>query len=273
MTLARRFAELVLCAAKPPGCGQCRDCLRIAKAEHPDLVMVGPDPELKSGQISVDQVRELAAAMPLSSHEGRGSVVVIAPAEAMTREACNALLKTLEEPRARAHLVLVTTQPARLPATIRSRCQRLRAPAPDRAMALSWLAAQRPGKDWEAALDVLGVSPLEALEHDVDELRSIRDQARVLLQEAGSGRFDVMRQADLWSKDQAPLRLRALEHALASQVLEASGRHLPEPGPPQKLAAALRLLEEIRGLQQLQATPINRTLAMERQLWRMGAAV
>ena len=280
MQLALRFAQAALCGATPPGCGTCADCTRVRNAEHPDLRIVPPDPELKSGQISVDQIREMSAWLALTSHGGRGSCVVITPADAMTRAACNALLKTLEEPRAGARLVLVTTQPARLPATIRSRCQLLRAPAPTRAAALAWLQAERPGEDWEAALEVLGVAPLEARESDPGMLRRLRDQARDLLRDARAGRLDIVRLADQWSRDELPLRLRALEQMLAAEVLANAGgaapsrpdRPLPDAAAPQKIAAALRLLDEVRELQLQLATPINRTLAFERQLWRFSAA-
>ena len=280
MQLAQYFAQLTLCAVTPPACGHCADCMRVTAAEHPDLRIVPPDPELKSGQISVDQIRETSAWLAFTSHGGRGSCVVIAPAEAMTRAASNALLKTLEEPRTGARLVLVTTQPARLPATVRSRCQLLRAAAPTRAAALAWLQAERPGEEWEAALDVLGVAPLEARASDPAQLRQLRDQARELLREARGGRLDIVRLADQWSRDELPLRLRALEQILAAQVLAdvdgsataRTGRPLPDATAPQKIAAALRLLEEVRELQLQLATPINRTLAFERQLWRFSAA-
>ncbi len=106
--------------------------------------IIVPDPELKLGQISVDQVRDLAQQLALSSHEGAGTVVLIKPAHALNRFSSNALLKTLEEPRPGVLLILLTSSPSLLPATLRSRCLRLRLPAPDRESALAWLQAQRP---------------------------------------------------------------------------------------------------------------------------------
>ncbi|MDR2215069.1 MAG: hypothetical protein LBE59_04415, partial [Nevskiaceae bacterium] len=59
--LARNFAQRVLCEATPDVCGRCASCRQAQAGEHPDLRLVVPDPEMKSGQITVDQVRELSA--------------------------------------------------------------------------------------------------------------------------------------------------------------------------------------------------------------------
>jgi DNA polymerase III subunit delta' len=278
--VARAFAQYLLCEHSPRACGVCRSCRQVDSGDHPDLVLVVPDPELKSGQLTVDQVRAVSAGLALSSHEGRGTCVVFNPADAMNRQACNALLKTLEEPRAGAHLVLLTRQPSRLPATVRSRCQVLRIPAPDRATALAWLDAQAPGKrsEWEAALDVLGAAPLEAQDADTGLLRAIRDDTTQLLQEAIGGRLDIVRRAEQWAREDLPLRLRALEQSLISRVLDGHGTELasvPLSGAvgALKIATALGLLDEVRELQRLLATPVNRPLALEGALWRLNAAV
>jgi DNA polymerase-3 subunit delta' len=271
--LAQHFAQRVLCERAPQACGQCRPCRQALSGEHPDLRLLVPDPELKSGQISVDQVRELSAWLALSSHEGRGSCAVIHPADAMNRQAANALLKTLEEPRTGAHLVLLTTQPARLPATVRSRCQVLRLAAPNRAAALDFLDAQSPGHhaEWEAALDVLGAAPLEALESDRAQLRAIADDTAQLLQQASAGRLDVVRHAAQWSGQDMPLRLRALEQVLTAHALHL--RPLPATVATLKTATALKLLDEVRELQRLLTTSVNRPLAMEQALWHLSAAL
>ncbi|MEY2855516.1 MAG: hypothetical protein RL030_2648 [Pseudomonadota bacterium] len=278
--LARAFARHILCEHSPRACGQCRSCQQVESGEHPDLSLVVPDPELKSGQLTVDQVRAVSAWLALSSHQGRGSCVVFNPADSLNRNACNALLKTLEEPRPGAYLVLLTRQPSRLPATVRSRCQVLRLAAPDRATALAFLDTQSPGHkaDWEAALDVLGPAPLEALDADRGHLKAIRDETRELLREAGGGRLDIVRRAEQWARDDLPLRLRALEQALTSRVLadkgaEVSNVPLSEAVGALKIATALGLLDDVRELQRLLATPVNRPLALEGALWRLNAAV
>ncbi len=275
MALAVHFAQLRLCADSMPPCGRCTQCRRVAQGEHPDFVVVGPDPESKLGQISVDQVRALSEQLSLSSYEGRGTVVVLQPADALNRNAANALLKTLEEPRADAHLVLVTSAPSLLPATIRSRCQKLAVAAPGRDEALAWLSAQQPAHkaDWPAVLEVLGVAPLEALLADVPHLLAIRRDVQQVLQDARQGRIDVIRTAEGWAKDELPLRLRCIENCLTSQVLAVrAGTRLPAGGFDINIAPALRLLDDVHELQRQLATSINKPLALERHLWRLNRA-
>ena len=138
--LAFWAAQLVLCQnrAQAP-CGVCSACRRVLAAQHPDLWCVRPEEEAR--QIRIEQVRELASELALTSHGGGYTVAILSPADALNRFAANALLKTLEEPPAQRLLVLVATQPSRLPPTVLSRCQRLPVRAPTRAEALAWLTA------------------------------------------------------------------------------------------------------------------------------------
>jgi DNA polymerase-3 subunit delta' len=218
--LAVHAAQLLFCATRT-ACGHCGHCLRVAQGEHPDFIVIAPDAESKLGQITIDQVRAVAEQLTLSSYEGRGTMVVFQPADALNRNAANALLKTLEEPRADAHMLLVTTAPSLLPATIRSRCQKLAVAAPDRATAVAWLTEQKPAHkaDWPAVIDVLGVAPVEALAADVRQILRIRSDIQQLLQDARQGRIDVIRTAEAWAKDELPLRLRGIENCLTGQIL------------------------------------------------------
>ncbi|MFP4162136.1 MAG: DNA polymerase III subunit delta' [Ectothiorhodospira sp.] len=161
--LARAYACSLLCSA--PGaeggaCGHCHACRMVAAGAHPDLIRVGI--QEKRTRILVDQIRELSSRMALSRSLGAFRIAVIEPAEAMGEAAANSLLKTLEEPPAGAVLILVTAHPSRLPATIRSRCQILRIPLPDRPQARAWLAERISGADLDMALALGGGSPLRA---------------------------------------------------------------------------------------------------------------
>jgi DNA polymerase-3 subunit delta' len=277
MTLVRHFAQLLFCTDAAPPCGQCSHCRRVAAGEHPDFSIIGPDPESKLGQISVAQVRELSGQLALSSYEGRGTVAALAPADALNRNAANALLKTLEEPRSDAHLILVTAAPSLLPATIRSRCQKLAVTAPDRAAALAWLSAQKPEHraQWPAVLEMLGVAPLEALEADVPKVLAVREDIRRLLGDARQGRIDVIRTAEAWARDELPLRLRGFENYLTNELLAVRAGARSSGGIADiNMPSALRLLDELRNLQQqLAGAALNRPLAVERQLWQLGSAV
>ncbi len=124
---------------------------RVAAGTHADLLTVerGWDEKKKRrrSEIVVDAVREASDFLRLTPAEGGWRVVVVDGAEDMNRNAANALLKSLEEPPARAVLLLACAAPGRLPPTIRSRCRRLAlsplAPAP---MAEA-LARYRPDLD------------------------------------------------------------------------------------------------------------------------------
>jgi len=274
--LATLVAQLRFCTDPQPVCGHCSHCRRVAQGEHPDFIRVGPDEKSKLGQITVEQSREITQQLSMSSYEGRGTVLVIQPADALNRNAANALLKTLEEPRADAHLILITAMPSLLPATIRSRCQKLAVPAPQRAAVLEWLNQQRPERraDWPAVLDVLGVAPLAALDADVERLLGIRQEIGKLLEELPAGRIDVIRVAHAWAGEDLPLRLAGLENCLTQRLLTMRADSRLKPAVPDiNMAPTLRLLAELGELRrQLAAAALNRPLAVERALWRLHQA-
>ena len=119
---ARAFAaELLDGGAADPD-----DARRRALADpspHPDLVWLAP----QGTQHLVDELRErVIVAAAYRPFEGARRVFVIEAAEAMADEGQNALLKTLEEPPPFVHLVLITSEPAALLETVRSRCQPVR---------------------------------------------------------------------------------------------------------------------------------------------------
>ncbi|MBA1149207.1 DNA polymerase III subunit delta', partial [Ectothiorhodospiraceae bacterium WFHF3C12] len=118
-------------------CGHCRGCHLFATAAHPDATRV----EAEKSTIGIDAVRGLSRGLNLSSQYGGARVGIVDPADRLTINAANSLLKTLEEPPAGAYLILVASQPSRLPATVRSRCQPVSLPVPGEAEAQQWLAA------------------------------------------------------------------------------------------------------------------------------------
>jgi DNA polymerase-3 subunit delta' len=120
-------------------CGICAICRRISRvsfpspddrdgnsniiwSEYPDVGFVRP-----SGRnIRIPTMREVEREANFRPYEGRARVIIIEEADRLNPAASNALLKTLEEPAATTHLVLVTARPASLLTTIRSRCQVIR---------------------------------------------------------------------------------------------------------------------------------------------------
>lgn len=102
---------------------------RVAAGSHGEVMTIerSRDPKTKKlrAAILVDDVRRLGRFFGLTASEGGWRIAIIDAADEMNRNAANALLKMLEEPPARAILLLVAHAPGRLPATIRSRCRRL----------------------------------------------------------------------------------------------------------------------------------------------------
>lgn len=122
-TLAEAFARGLLCErGGPEPCEGCSACSRSARSLHPDLFLVRPD----GASLKVEQMREVVREIAGRPFEGRARAFVLDDAHLMTEQAGNALLKSLEEPPASSHILLVTSSPQALLPTIRSRCQLLR---------------------------------------------------------------------------------------------------------------------------------------------------
>ncbi|HVN45406.1 MAG TPA: DNA polymerase III subunit delta' [Steroidobacteraceae bacterium] len=271
--LAGFAAALVLCrAGKAAPCGECAACRRVAAQAHPDVLWLRPQED--SRQIRIEQVRELAAELALTSHGGGYKVGAIIPADAMNRYAANALLKTLEEPPPQTLLILVASEPSRLPPTAISRCQRLRIRAPRRAESVAWLTAVRGKADWDAALDTLGEAPMQLLQLDPAELAAVGTDVRDTLESLASGRADPVAAAERWARSQLPLRLLCFENWLTERIREAErrGALLPElrPGPYLSGAGAFLnirelfgLMDEVRDQRATLDVPLNRGMALE----------
>ncbi len=137
--LALALSRLLLCKNPSGGlnCGECHACELSASGSNGDLRWLQPDD--KSRNIKIDQVREAVGFANRTASFGSRKVMVLAPADAMNVNAANALLKSLEEPSQDTFLLLVCNQLHSVPATIRSRCQIVRLPAPAEAVALDWL--------------------------------------------------------------------------------------------------------------------------------------
>jgi DNA polymerase-3 subunit delta' len=133
----------------------------LRQPEHADVRWISP-PEDKH-TVGIEQIRTLVADLSLTSYEGGGKVAIIDPANAMTANAANSLLKTLEEPSGNTLLILIADRTGRLPATIFSRCQKLTIPLPSENEALQWLQQLQPATNWPGILREAGNAPLAAL--------------------------------------------------------------------------------------------------------------
>ena len=119
-TLARIFAKTLNCINAPTGepCNICDQCRRITQGNHVDVVEIDG-----ASNTGVDDARRLKETIGYAPMEGRYKVFIIDEAHMLSRNAFNALLKTLEEPPPRVVFIMATTEPHKFPATIVSRCQ------------------------------------------------------------------------------------------------------------------------------------------------------
>lgn len=170
------LAQALVCERRAEGsaeaCGACSACTRAVPREpgatplHPDVVLLERglyDPATlgrkspETQELSIDQVRTLVLARAaFGPHEGRAKVFIVRRAEEMSIAASNALLKTLEEPGAKTHFVLLSATPDALLPTTRSRTQRVRFGALPDAVVTELLVAR--GVDATRAKDIAALA-------------------------------------------------------------------------------------------------------------------
>jgi DNA polymerase III subunit delta' len=143
---ALTLAQRMLCESPVGGfaCGGCKQCHLVTANNHPDLLKVLPEDEGKA--IRIDSVRALGEFASKTSQQGGWKVAIIYPAESMNQNSSNALLKNLEEPGQNTLLLLVSHEPARLSATVKSRCRIVKFPVPTITQSRPWLT-QVVGQD------------------------------------------------------------------------------------------------------------------------------
>ena len=250
--VAEALAEYVLCINRLPArraCGVCRSCHMLSSraqrdpaevrpdgtlahprghSAHPDLILVGyewrmkPSPPKARTEIVIDQMRHLSERLEITSEFG-SRIAIIDPAEAVNYHAWNSVLKTLEEPKDGRYLWIVASNPARLPATIRSRCQRLEFKLPPHGEALAWLLAQgHAPKDADEALQAARGHPGLADEWLREGGLALRKSIAGDLHKLERGDIGVVETAQRWTADgQADLRLRHAADLVLAQAADA----------------------------------------------------
>lgn len=120
-SMAKILAKALNCSKGPTAtpCNECESCRAITQGTAFDVFEI--DAASNRGIDEIRALRDTVASLPTL---GRYKVYIIDEAHMLTKEAANALLKTLEEPPAHVVFILATTEPERLPVTIISRCQR-----------------------------------------------------------------------------------------------------------------------------------------------------
>jgi len=259
--LALAAAQAALCeqAPAPEPCGECRACRKVSAAVeterlekyreeadshpdkdewrnfrlHPDLILVEgwrltktgrprPEPEIRVGQ-----VRALVSEVPGTPYEARRRVFILDDAHSMNESSQNALLKSLEEPPPRSHLILVTSRPQRLRETIRSRCQVLRFGPLSREAVTTFLTERQGVPQDEARLRAsLAAGSLgAALAFESEAYKGMREGLLSLLERIGDmDALARMEQAEtLEQADDPGLLLTTLRSLLRDVVALRSG--------------------------------------------------
>lgn len=221
-TVVTALAQAINCPNSRDGdaCGACNVCRRIAQGTFSDVIVLEKGDE---ASIKIQTLRErVLDAVGYRPFEGAKRVFIIDPADEVTGQAQDALLKTLEEPPTSAILILVTAYPDTLLGTIRSRCRRLRlGPLSEEEVTRVLVArGMKPAQAAERAA-AAGGSVARALDLDVDEFEEDRAAALGMLMATRSGSpVERLKAGTAFAKQES--RRRARDAAAARLAILAS---------------------------------------------------
>jgi DNA polymerase-3 subunit delta' len=206
--LATQFAQSLLCTARQENglfCGHCSSCGLFTAGTHPDFMLITPEEDKKI--IGIDAIRQLITKLTLKPQFESHRVVLINPADQLNNAAANGFLKCLEEPNERTCVVLLTEKPTKLPATIRSRCQKMAVSIPSQNQAKTWLNNQKITENLDVLLSLAQGAPLLAKEYANDAVIKTRLQCFHDWLKVGKSELNPIVLAELWHKQDAAARL------------------------------------------------------------------
>lgn len=289
LLFARALAQAMLCEnpmRSGEACGHCSACGWFDSGNHPDFRMIEPailtergegeqggeKKEKASLQIIIDQIRELADFINLSSHRGGPKVMLIHPAEALNISAATGLLKSLEEPPAGTCFLLVSHRVHYLLPTIKSRCRQVALSGPEPVAAIEWLRDQGI-PDPALAMAQTGNAPLLAQRLAGQDYWQQRD---FLLKRIADRKFDALLVAEQIKDYPVPDVLSWLQKwtfDLMFQKFLGRVRYNPDHATAVgKLSAQIDTLHLLRfhretvGLQRVINHPLNTRLFLEQLL-------
>lgn len=300
---AFELARALLCQTPidGEGCGTCHTCKRVGEfvipaadkkddfesvfvSEHPDVMMAVP----YKRSILVDAIRDLEAEANYRPYEAKSRIFIIDDADRMNDSAANALLKVLEEPPETSYIILVTSRPAGLLRTIRSRCQVVRFAPVEKNAIEEYLKAAGYAGDASLAATFANGSIGKALTLDTTQFLEWRDlMLNVVKAAAGSHNLGFLLQTseqinDAKNKDNFETVLGVLETLIRDVWLTANDsaelcvnndiasriRSLADDVKPHVAAKWLTDIEELR---QSFAINVNRKIATDALFVKMAA--
>ncbi|MGI8611374.1 MAG: DNA polymerase III subunit gamma/tau [Sphingomicrobium sp.] len=192
-------------------CGVCEPCVAITEGRHIDVIEMDA-----ASHTGVDDVREIIEAVRYASVSARYKIYIIDEVHMLSKPAFNALLKTLEEPPEHVKFLFATTEVAKLPVTVLSRCQRFdlrRIPADTLVDHFAGIARTEEVEAQPEALAMIA----RAAEGSVRDGLSIMDQAIAL----GSGKVTAEQVRDMLGlADRGRIR-RLLQLVLSGDAAQA----------------------------------------------------
>ena len=218
--LAEHYAAALICEkpdANSFACGHCSACHLFQAQTHPDFFVIQPDEPGKA--IGIDKIRQLTVKLALKPQFEQYRVVIFDPADALNNASANGFLKCLEEPTERTCFILIAQQANKLPATIRSRCQKIHCAVPDNQQALTWLAAQGVKQNAETLLQMAQGSPLLALQYQQQGAIELRQRYFQHWLQIAEGKTHWLEIAEQWQKTE-PLETAVLLTWLSSWLVD-----------------------------------------------------
>ncbi|HEY6085898.1 MAG TPA: DNA polymerase III subunit delta' [Nitrospira sp.] len=291
---ALRFAQALHCerletSQAIDACGICRSCQQVQARTHPDFFIIEPDKELATPQIKIEQIRDIEQQVVYRPLIGERKICLIDEADRMTISAANALLKTLEEPPDHCLFLLISSRPAALPMTIRSRCQTLRFSAPALTQVEGALILKREIPPADARLLALTSEGRigEALSADAKDIRARQQELLDLVRpESLRSVTTILSSAEaLFKNDRAQEVLSWLARWIRDiVVLHVSGdrdqllygqdlAHLEVYAKQADIDSLLELLQDIENTQQQATRHLNLQMALENFLLRLRDAL
>jgi DNA polymerase-3 subunit gamma/tau len=200
-------------------CGQCEPCRAIAEGRHIDVIEMDA-----ASHTGVDDVREIIEAVRYAAVSARYKIYIIDEVHMLSRNAFNALLKTLEEPPAHVKFLFATTEVDKLPVTVLSRCQRFdlkRIEAPVLQAHFAMICAKEAVHADAEALALIAA----AAEGSVRDGLSILDQA-ISHADLATGGDDVTHVTAAQVREMLGLADRAMQRRLLAALLSGDARQV-----------------------------------------------
>lgn len=272
----------------PPYNDDDEDKERLIWSEHTDVAMARPYKQI----IRIPVIRELEREANFRPFEGAARVFIVEDADFMNDSAANSLLKTLEEPEPTTKLILTTTNPTALPATIRSRCQTIQF-APIAATEIENFLVNHKGvgpKDAQLLARTSRGSLGRACQADVDTYRDRREPMLHVLKTitVTGDRAELLRSAEglaaAKDRDEYEQLLEVLEALIRDAWALSLGRpaetivnadivrelqQIADEMRSSQAASWLSQIEELRGTLEVN---INRKVASDALLMSMATA-